>query len=129
METKMALSEQQRRQLEGRLHEERERVLRILRSSDEAREASESERAGELSNLPFHLANIGTETYEQEMSMVFAQRASHELQAIDEALRRFYKTPDRYGICEDTGDPIPFERLDLIPWARTCGDRDGPGGG
>jgi DnaK suppressor protein len=125
----MALSEEQRRHLEKRLHEERNRVLRILRRSDETRDASETERSGDISSLPFHLADIGTETYEQEMSMVFAQRASDELEAIDEALRRFYETPGRYGICEDTGEPIPFERLDLIPWARTCGERDTPGGG
>jgi RNA polymerase-binding transcription factor DksA len=53
------------------------------------------------------------------MDMVQAQRASAELREIDDALRRLYETPDRYGVCEETGEPISFERLDLIPWART----------
>jgi DnaK suppressor protein len=120
----MSLSNEQRQHLEDRLHEERERVLRIIRRSDETRSVSESERSGEVSNLPFHLADIGTETYEQEMDAVLVQRASDELRVIEDALRRFYEAPDRYGICEDTGEPIPFERLDLIPWARTCSRQD-----
>jgi DnaK suppressor protein len=115
----MALNEEQRRHLEGRLQEERERVQRILRRSEENRSVPESERTGEVTNLPFHIADIGTETYEQEMDMVQAQRASAELREIDDALRRLYETPDRYGVCEETGAPISFERLDLIPWART----------
>ena len=116
----MSLTAEQRQHLEARLQEERERVLRDIRRSDEARSESESDQSGDISHLPFHLADIGSETYEQEMGMVMAQRASEELRAIDDALRRFYETPDRFGICEDTGEPIPFERLDIIPWARTC---------
>jgi DnaK suppressor protein len=54
------------------------------------------------------------------MDMVLAQRASRELEEIDEALRRFYEEPDRFGICETTGESIPMERLDLVPWTRTC---------
>ncbi len=116
----MALTAEQRQHLEGRLQEERERALRVLRRSDETRSMSESERSGEISHVPFHLADIGSETYQQEMDVVLAQRASDELRVIDDALRRFYETPDKYGICEETGEPIPFERLDLIPWTRTC---------
>ena len=116
----MSLTAEQRQHLEARLQEERERVLGDLRRSDETRSVTESERSGDVSNLPFHLADIGSESYEQEMDMVMAQRASEELREIDDALQRFYQSPDRYGICEDTGEPIPFERLDLIPWARTC---------
>jgi RNA polymerase-binding transcription factor DksA len=54
------------------------------------------------------------------MEVIMAQRASQELQEIDEALHRFYEEPERFGICENTGKPIPLERLDLIPWTRTC---------
>lgn len=119
----MALTDEQRRYFEGRLHEERERVLRIIHQADELREASEVERSGDITYYPFHLADIGTESFDQEMGVMQAQRATHELGEIDDALRRLYKTPDRFGICEDTGEPIPFERLDLVPWARTCGDK------
>jgi len=117
----MALTDAERRHLEARLQEERARVLKLLQRSDEERDGTMTERAGEVSNIPHHLADLGTETYEQEMHGVFAQRASDELQQIDDALRRLYQSPERFGLDETTGEAIPFERLDLIPWARTRG--------
>lgn len=121
----MALTDDQRRHLEGRLREERERVLRALRRYDDSRDTDETEADGDLSDYPFHLADRGTDTYDQEMESVLAERASRELEAIDDALRRLYEAPERFGICEETGDPIPFERLDLVPWARTCRTGEG----
>jgi DnaK suppressor protein len=116
----MALNPEERQQIELRLHDERERVLKILRQFEEARENSGTEAAGDISDYPFHVADRGTDSFDQEMDMALAQRASRELEEIDDALRRFYEEPDRFGICENTGEPIPMERLDLIPWTRTC---------
>ncbi|MDX6355198.1 MAG: DnaK suppressor protein, partial [Streptomyces sp.] len=65
------------------------------------------------------------DSYDQDMDTVLAERASRELEEIDDALRRLYETPERFGVCDDTGEPIPFERLDLVPWTRTC-RQDGP---
>lgn len=48
-----------------------------------------------------------------------ATRASRELKEIDAALERLYKSPAEFGRGED-GREIPFERLDMIPWARSC---------
>ncbi len=116
----MALNPEERQQIELRLHDERERVLKILRRFEEDRASSAAEAAGDISEYPFHVADRGTDSYDQEMDMVLAQRASRELEEIDEALRRFYEEPERFGICENTGEPIPLERLDLVPWTRTC---------
>ena len=49
-----------------------------------------------------------------------AARETAELAEIDAALERLYQRPEDYGRCERTGTPIPFERLDLVPWACTC---------
>ena len=116
----MALNEQQRHRVEERLQEERARVLSILRRFDEDSATSPTAASGDLSDYPFHLADHGTDSYDQEMDTVQAERASRELEEIDDALRRLYEAPDRFGICESTGDPIPLERLEIIPWARTC---------
>jgi RNA polymerase-binding transcription factor DksA len=116
----MGLSEAQLRHLEQRLLEERVRAQSVLRRFDEGREASLTAAAGDLSDYPFHVADHGTDSYDQDMDTALAERASRELEAIDDALRRLYETPERFGICDDTGEPIPFERLDLVPWARTC---------
>ena len=81
----------------------------------------EQDRAGDLSKVPFHPADLGTDTMDAELEASNETRMSRELAEIDAALGRLYQNPERFGVCEDTGRPIPFERLDLIPWARTCG--------
>jgi RNA polymerase-binding transcription factor DksA len=120
----MALTEEQRHRIEKRLREERTRVLRVLRRFDEDNATSLTAASGDLSDYPFHVADHGTDSYDQEMDTVQAERASHELREIDDALRRLYETPDRFGICENTGGLIPLERLEIIPWARTCVEAD-----
>lgn len=120
----MVLNQEQRNRIEQRLHEERERVLRVLRRFDEGSQRSVGEAAGDLSDYPFHVADHGTDSYDQEMDTVMAERASRELEEIDAGLRRFYEEPERFGICENSGEPIPLERLELIPWTRTCVEAD-----
>ena len=113
----MALTEEQRRHLEGRLQEERERALQVIRRYDEGR--SNAADDGDITNYPFHPADQGTDSFDQEMSTQLADRATRELEEIDAALQRLYEAPERFGMSESTGKPIPFDRLDIIPWART----------
>ena len=117
----MQLTKAQREHLERRLREEREQVLRDLnRGLAELSDGDEQTRAGDLTKVPFHFADRGTDTINTEVATSNATRESRELSAIDAALDRLYRTPDRFGVCETTGEPIPFARLDVIPWARTC---------
>lgn len=119
----MALTDAQRHHLEHRLQEERARLLQDLdRSLAVQGQADEQDRAGDLSKVPFHLADLGTDTIDTELETANDTRMSGELAEIDAALERLYQTPGRFGICEETGRPIPFERLDIIPWARTCNE-------
>ena len=120
----MGLNEEERLRIEHRLHEERERVVKVLRRFEERRDTNLTDASGDVSEYPFHIADRGTESYDQEMDVVLAERASRELEDIDDALRRFYEEPDRFGICENTGQAIPLERLELIPWTRTCVEAD-----
>ena len=116
------LTRDQRAYPERRLEEERTLLSRALnRTVAEGAQADEQDRDGDLSTLPFHLADRGTDTMESELRASNATRMSRELADIDAALDRLHRSPERFGICEDTGQPIPFERLDVIPWARTCG--------
>ena len=117
----MPLTTEQRSHLEHRLQEERARALRGLnRSVDEHSGESEQDRAGDLTSLPFHLADRGTDTKQTELDASIATRVSRELADIDAALERLYRNPEQFGICEETGGEIPFERLDAVPWTRTC---------
>jgi DnaK suppressor protein len=117
----MTLTNAQREHLERRLRDERDRLLRDLnRGLADLSDGDEQDRAGDLTKVPLHFADRGTDSINTEVAASNATRESRELAAIDAALERLYRTPHRFGICEDTGEPIPFARLDVIPWARTC---------
>jgi RNA polymerase-binding transcription factor DksA len=55
---------------------------------------------------------------EKELALLGAEGA--RLHEIDEALRRFYRSPEEFGTCERCGQPIVPERLELVPWTRYC---------
>jgi len=115
------MTEAQRQHFERRLLEERAYMLDLLnRTTSEAANEDEQDRAGDLSKMPTHMADLGTDTNDQELAASNATRLSRDLAEIDAALERLRTTPERYGVCEDTGRPIPLERLEIIPWARTC---------
>jgi RNA polymerase-binding transcription factor DksA len=120
-ETCMPLSKSQRQHLEHRLLEERRRVLTDLGAYTEFAESTERERSGDLTVVPLHAADLGTDANREELAAANASRESAELEEIDAALERLYHSPERYGIDEASGEEISFERLDIIPWARTNG--------
>ncbi|MEE8154213.1 MAG: TraR/DksA C4-type zinc finger protein [Phycisphaerales bacterium] len=71
---------------------------------------------GNLSNVPIHMADIGTDTYDQDFMLGLAEKERGRLREIDEALRRI---DDRtYGVCQMTGKAIPKARLAAKPWAK-----------
>lgn len=117
----MPLSAAQRQHIERRLLDERQRILTDLGRYSEQGSLTEQERSGDLTVVPLHAADLGTDANQEEFDAANASRESNELEEIDGALERLYHTPERFGICEATGEEIPFERLDIIPWARTCG--------
>ena len=116
----MALTNAQRNHIEKRLHEERERSLQVLNGILADTSLTEQDAAGDLSKVPFHPADLATDEINREVDESNATRASRELAEIDAALERLYKSPADFGVCEEDGRQIPFERLDIIPWARTC---------
>jgi RNA polymerase-binding transcription factor DksA len=116
----MSLTTEQRSHLEKRLRDERARALQLLnRIVADRSSSSEQEEAGDLTLMPLHPADLGTDTMNEELDESNATRASRELSEIDAALERLYKSPAKFGLCDD-GREIPFERLDMIPWARSC---------
>jgi len=116
----MPLSAKQLEHIERRLREERSRALSNLnRSVTEYSGSTDQERSGDLTSMPLHMADVGTDTMQEELDASNETRISRELAEIDDALTRLYKTPESFGISESTGAQIPFERLDAIPWARS----------
>ncbi len=74
------------------------------------------DQSGSLSNLPQHIAEQGSEAYEQSLALDLAAADRKLIKEIDDALQRI--EDGTYGVCEITGKPIKPERLEELPWAR-----------
>ncbi len=105
---------------EKRLLEERDRVIKKIAQFDAHFAETLQSANGDLSAYSFHMADQGTDAMEREKAFLFASKEGRLLYHIDEALRRIYKTPARFGKCEECGEDIGFERLDALPHARLC---------
>jgi DnaK suppressor protein len=80
------------------------------------REALRSASGSNLSNLPLHMADMGTDNYEQEFTLGLVEKERNTLREINVALAKIMD--GTYGICEGTGKPISKVRLEAQPWAR-----------
>jgi DnaK suppressor protein len=106
--------------IENRLIRERERALRSLGRFQEQSKLSRDSADSDLSSYSFHMADQGTDAMEREKAFLFASKEGRYLYRVEDALRRLYKDPDNFGICQSCKSPIPFERLDALPHARYC---------
>lgn len=80
------------------------------------REALRSATGSNLSNLPIHMADMGTDNYEQEFTLGLVEKDRQLLREINRALAKIMD--GTFGICEGTGKPITKARLEAQPWAR-----------
>ncbi len=71
---------------------------------------------GELSSMPVHMADIGTDSFEQEFGLELVAEEKKMLDEIQQALKRI--ETGEFGICEGLGIPIEKRRLEAIPWTR-----------
>jgi DnaK suppressor protein len=74
--------------------------------------------SGDLSSMPIHMADLGSDNYEQDLAVGLMDSERQLLHEIDRALDRIDQ--GTYGICEETGKPISRARLEAVPWARYC---------
>jgi DnaK suppressor protein len=81
------------------------------------RKGSSGETSGG-STMPIHMADLGSDTWEQELTLGLIENERGLLREIDEALARI---EDRtYGVCMATNKPITKARLRAKPWAKYC---------
>ena len=101
---------------------------RELLARERARIEAELERLApepdeELSHLDQHPADEGSETFDEERDAGIAERLREELAAIERAERRLAE--GSYGRSVESGEPIPDDRLEAIPWAeRTVAEQE-----
>lgn len=67
-----------------------------------------------------HLADAASSSYERDISIGVASTGREILFEIDEALARIEE--GTYGICLGSGEQIPKERLDAVPYAKYTRD-------
>jgi len=114
------MNKKQLNHLEKRLLEERDRVIKELQRYGESFSGELQSADGDLSSYSFHMADQGTDAMEREKQFLFASKEGRYLWHVNEALRRLYESPKKFGICQECGEPVGFERLDALPHARLC---------
>ena len=116
----MALTKKQLAHFEKRLLEERARAIKELGHYDESFNATLQASDGDLSSYSFHMADQGTDAMEREKAFLMASKEGRFLFHLNQALRRLYQNPDKFGTCEQCGADIGYDRLDALPHARLC---------
>ena len=76
------------------------------------------ESNGDLSSMPIHMADIGSDNFEQEFTLSLMENDGGTLAAIETSLERIEE--GTYGQCEECGVKIPKTRLNAIPYATLC---------
>jgi DnaK suppressor protein len=85
---------------------------------EEALRAAGGEASGNLSDVPVHPADLGTDNYEEEVSIGLLENEDQLLTEIEDALERIEQ--GTFGRCENCGQEISRERLNALPYARYC---------
>ena len=99
--------------LKNKLLEKRFEILgSVLSIEHDALKREDSD----LSKLPFHMGDMGSDAYEIENSLSLAENERKMLREIDEALERIQD--GTYGRCLGTGKSINKARLMAIPWTK-----------
>src|SRR4051795_1903910 len=103
------------------------KALQVLRSrlrgdldqmTDEALRRDQPDASGNLSNVPLHMADIGTENYDQEFTLGLIENEQGTLEQVNEALHRLDQ--GKFGRCEECGETIAKPRLQALPYTRHC---------
>jgi RNA polymerase-binding transcription factor DksA len=105
-----------RRQLQA-LHDRLDGDVSHL--ADEALHTEGGEVNSNLSNMPIHMADLGTDNFERENTLNLLANEEHFLAEIKAALDRIAQ--GTFGRCEEChGEIVPKGRLKELPYTRYC---------
>jgi RNA polymerase-binding transcription factor DksA len=110
-----AKMEQYRKQLHVLSSQVRSTVSAV---TDQARGAASGQGTGELSQVPLHLADMGSEEYLYELNTTLLENEEYLANEISAALRRI--DAGTFGTCESCKKAIAAERLKALPYTRYC---------
>ncbi len=107
------LSAKELREFRDRLMKYRASILQDLGAME--REALQS-TSGDVSHMPMHMADVGSDAYDQDLKLGMAASERQRIRDIDDALNRI--KDKTYGVCAQTLEVIPMARLRAKPWAK-----------
>ncbi|NLY46657.1 MAG: molecular chaperone DnaK [Tissierella sp.] len=102
----------------NRLLEERDNVKKSLEHLGRAPNGSMDVYYSELSGYDNHPADMGTELFMKEQNNGMEDKLKTTMMEIEESFEDM--NHDRYGICKGCHKEIKEERLELIPYLKTC---------
>jgi RNA polymerase-binding transcription factor DksA len=113
------MNEKQMARFETQLKKLASRMLAdVAVVAEQARGAAGGQGATELSSVPMHLADKGTEENLYDLNATLLENEAYLAGEATEALRRIGN--GTFGVCEQCGAKIPIARLDAIPYTRYC---------
>ena len=77
-----------------------------------------SESSGDLSSMPTHMADVGSDNFEQEFTLSLLENDEETVEKIEFALERI--EDGVYGSCIECEGKIPKTRLNAIPYTSYC---------
>ncbi len=86
--------------------------------ADSTLKRTRSESSGDLSSMPIHMADIGSDNFDQEFTLSLMENDEGTLEQIEDALERIES--GTYGACVECGGRIPKARLNAIPYTPHC---------
>lgn len=102
----------------SRLLEERKKAEETLKNIEEREESSNEQMKNELSTYDNHPADIGTEVYMAEQEKGFRSKLEDTIEEIDASLEDIKN--GKYGYCDNCEKMISEERLEVLPYAKSC---------
>jgi DnaK suppressor protein len=90
----------------------------VIQMADSALKKNRMEGNGDLSSMPIHMADLGSDNFEQEFTLSLMESEEGTLERIEAALERI--EDGTYGVCEECGVRIPRKRLEAVAYAAMC---------
>ena len=96
----------------------RSRLRNDVTSLAEAALRKSGNEGSEASSMPIHMAELGSDNYEQEFTLSLMATEENTLGMIEAALERIEN--NSYGTCLECKGSVPKTRLNAIPHAPFC---------
>ncbi len=90
----------------------------VTAMADSALRKNRQDTNGDLSSMPIHMAELGSDNFEQEFTLSIMETEEGTLDAIERALERI--EDGDYGKCAECEGVISKTRLNAIPYTPVC---------